>query len=397
VRRRPWLLPLLLVAGLLPAAAQDPCALGVSPPRLDIEDAQPGQAYLRTLSVQNRCDQARAMTVDGEGALMPWTRTDPGPTFTLEADGQASVQVRIEVPAGAGPGRREAILRFTAEATEDPGGSGASVREAIAARLSVTVGGTPRVELAWTGAAANDTDTRTPPVGTATLRNDGNVRATGTVAATVVPLGGSGPVASARASAEVEAGATGTARLAFPDPLPEGQYTMRFESVEPAGFAAEAPFTVAPPGVVPPHADLRALRHEPYVGVGRPARIDGAFANTGSVAIQGAQMTLEVRRGGELLASLPSPALVAAVGVQVNLTVYWTPPEAGSYELRAQATFDGHLTPVRTSILNAQGFDQPERVGGLAWLWLLLLAALALLAVGLWAWARSRRNAKPPS
>ena len=387
------ILPLLLLLALPSASAQDPCALGVSPPRIEVADAQPGQSYVRTLSLQNRCDQERAMAVEAEGAVAPWTTTSPGPTFTLAADGQAAVQVRIEVPAGAGPGTRDGILRFTAEPTDAPAGSGAVVREAIAARLNVTVGGTPRVALAWTGALANDTDTRTAPLGLATLRNDGNVRAAGRMQATIVAQGGTETLAAAEGSAEADPGATGTARLRFADPLPLGQYVMRFQSAEPAGFSAEVPFTVAPPGVVPPHAEL-SLRHEPYAEAGRPARIDGALRNTGAVAIQAAQMTLEVHQGGRLLASLSSPALVAGVGAQVNLTVYWTPPEAGTYELRAQATFDGHQTPVRTSLLNVQGLAGSEGFR-VPWLWLLLLLVLLALTLAAWAWARSRRRQPP--
>jgi len=61
VRAAPLALALLLVLlSALPTGAQGGCdSLGVSPVRVEVQDAQPGQAYQRTVSLQNPCTYGR--------------------------------------------------------------------------------------------------------------------------------------------------------------------------------------------------------------------------------------------------------------------------------------------------------------------------------------------------
>ncbi|MEA3203718.1 MAG: hypothetical protein QOI63_1397 [Thermoplasmata archaeon] len=391
-----WTLALALALLALPSgpvAAQGCDSLGVSPVTVQVPDAQPAQSYQRTLSVQNPCTYGRTVTVQFEGAAGGWATSNPGSGFALPPQSTQNVRLTLAVPAGTGPGERQGLVRFVAEATDAPGGSGASVRVAVAVPLNVTVGGDPIVALAWMGARTNDTDTQTPPVGVAELRNEGNVRSAGTMAATVSAFGDNATIFSAMGTGSADPGASAEVQVAFHDTLPVGQYTMHFSSQEPPGFRAAVDFNVAPPGLHPPHGTLLALLHAAYAATGDVARIDGRFSNDGSVRIQSAVLKAEVRQGDRLLAALQSDALAVPPGTQVNLTVYWTPPAAGSYTVVGHVVYDGYLSHTTESILNVAG--SPVLAGGFPWwLWLALAAAIGVI-VGGYAWWHRRRKPQP--
>ena len=211
------------------------------------------------------------------------------------------------------------------------------------------------------------------------------------MAATVTAQGGNTTLASASGKGSGDAGATFEVDVPFTTALPVGQYTMHFASTAPPGFSKDVDFSVAPPGLHPPHGTLLGLLHAPYAPTGDPARIDGSFRNDGTTLIASARLTVEVRQGDRLLANLESDALAVPRGAQVNLTVYWTPPAAGSYTLHGQVVYDGYLSHTADSILNAAGSPVVAR-GGLWWLWLLLIVAV----IAFIAWLRSRRKKDKP-
>jgi hypothetical protein len=392
VRAAPLALALLALVALLPtppAGAQAGCnSLGV-PPRVEVQDAQPGQSYQRSIGLQNPCDYGRTITVQLEGAAGAWGSTAPSSGFSLPPHTQQDVRLTLAVPAGAGPGLRQGQVRFVAEATDGPAGSGAHVRVGADVLLNITVGGEPVVKMAWVDARTNDTDTQTPPLGIATARNDGNVRSDATMAATVTALGANATLASATGTASADAGATFDVAVQFTTVLATGQYTMHFSSTSPAGFRKDVDFSVAPPGFHPPHGTLLALLHPAYAPTGDLVRIDGSFRNDGTVPIQSAVLKAEVRQGARLLATLQSDALAVPPGAQVNLTVYWPPPAAGAYALHGQVLYDGYLSHPNDSTLNVQG--SPVLPGGFSlWMVWVLLALVAAAVAGWLLWRRRR-------
>ncbi|HJQ93006.1 MAG TPA: hypothetical protein VJ874_01840, partial [Candidatus Thermoplasmatota archaeon] len=115
-------------------------------------------------------------------------------------------------------------------------------------------------------------------------------------------------------------------------------------------------------------------------------RVDGWFESTGAVEVRSAQLTVELRRGGELVEVVRSDGLLVPAHGHANLTVYVTPERAGSYTLSGQVTYDGYRTLPKESLLTATGD------GGWSWWWLLLLLLLLALMAIWWAWRRGRRD-----
>jgi hypothetical protein len=362
---------LLLAAGALPLAHAQGCnGLGVTPITIDVPDAQQGQAYRHVLSVQNPCGFTRSITSETTGDVAVWTTLTPA-TFDLAPNGHTQVEVLIHVPDQQGPGSQLGYARFVSDAGAGPTGSGQSVSAAVAVPINVTVGGIAVEKIVWGAARVEDAPEGDPVHAFATARNEGNVRTTATARGQVLPFTGNGTLKEATGSLALGPGEEKEVPVTFPAGLPVGQYRARLLA---EGLDQTMPFKVVAAGSIPPDGLLHALLHDARVQAGQPARIDAWFTNTGKVVIRSAVLKLEAREGTPLLAALQSDALAVQPGQSVNLTLYWTPPSAGTYTLRGEVLYDGFLTPASESLLNVEGGGTPW------WLWA-VLAFLVLAAV----------------
>jgi hypothetical protein len=372
------------------ATAQGDQGLGMSPERFTVAAAQPGETYQLTVLLQNRrgADDTIEVTLDGPAGA--WASTEPAGSFAIAAGADREVLVRVAVPAGTGPGEREGLVRFTGQAS-DPS-SGSSVRPSLGLLLEVTVGGQAVTRLSWISARAEDAPAGQPVPAFVKVRNDGNVRATAEATGVVIPFGQDGPALShASGSLVLTPGETADVPLQFAAGLAQGQYSARLGAAD-GSFAETVEFKVTAPGQQAPAGVLRLLDHEPRARMDRPLRVDGWFENTGAVAVASARLTVEVRRGGELVEVLVSEPLAVGAGKHANLTVYFTPERAGSYTLSGVATYDGYQTLPRESLLAVSGGNDPW-----SWWWLLLLLLLLAILAVWWAWRRGRKDREPPA
>lgn len=383
----PWVCLLLLLATGLPPAGGQAAAYGVTPATLVVEDAIAGQSYERTVTLQNQLDSPSTITVEVQGESGAWVTADPGSGFTVPARTNRDVRLVITVPATRGPGMAEGVVAFTTEPKSS--GSGSAVRLSAAVRLNVSVGGEAVVDFAWGPVRAPNANTAKPPEGFAQVTNTGNVEATARVRAVVTK--GDSPDAIAQADGELKLlpGASGEVPIPFANPLEVGAYWMRFAAQDGSGHTDQAQFQVTEPGA--PVGSLLALVHEARPTEDLPVRIDGRFLNEGSVDIQSARLKAEVWQGNELRAALESDALAVAAGKTANLTVYWTPPEAGTYTIKGHVVYDGYLTPENVSPVNVQGASGLA-LGAGYWLWLLVAAFLLALLILVLLFVRRRRD-----
>jgi hypothetical protein len=378
-------LALALVAVLAPALAQQPESLGLSPERFEVGTAQAGEEYVRDLHLQNQFDSSSTIEVSMSGAAGAWAVTDPAGPFTMGPRSSRVVTLTVSVPAGTGPGARQGQVTFTTEPKGSPDGSGTSNRFGVGLLMNITVGGDAVVRLAYTGARVEDAEQGQPVRAFVAVRNDGNVRATAEASGEVLPFSGNGTLANATGSLAVVPGESAEVPVTFAAGLPVGQYRAHLVA---AGLDQSLPFKVTAPGIVAPDGELHAIVAPPRTQAGRPVRIDPWFEDTGAGAIGSAVFHGEVRRDGELLEVLGSESLAVQPGQSVNLTVYWTPPQAGAYTVSGHVTYDGYQTLEKESILNVT----PRNVDSASWWWLLLVLVLLALAAVAWAWRKGRRD-----
>lgn len=392
---------------LLPSGpAQGAESLGITPPNIEVVGAQRGQAYERSVVVQNQFDSPTVLTLEPLGAVGSWTTTAPGSGHEVPPRSQERLVLTIAVPGDAPNGLHSGFLRVVAEPKGQPQGSGFALRYAVAVVLNVTVGGEALIKLRGLDARAEDVEVGTPPVVYATLANEGNVRAPARATVEVLDAATSAPVAGAAATgdvAEVRPGQQVEVPMTLPQALPEGPYLARVRSPDDPAFERIVEFRVVPRGLLGKRGELRALEHEPWVEAGRPLKVACLFANTGSGPISAAKCSGELRLDGRLVAVFTSDALVVPAGQVASLVAYVTPDRPGAHTLVASVTFDGLTSRPNESVLNVQGDPSGGAAGGMALGSWPLLAGLALALVGgglLLAGIlrrRKRGDGKPPS
>jgi hypothetical protein len=372
---------LAVLAGAALAAAQQNQAIGVSPDRVTVADAQPGESYVRTVTFQHQYDSPGTIRVEVDGPEAAWVTTQPASPFTMPARSNRQVEVTIAIPGGAGPGGHNTTLRFVRQADPTPGSS--SVEVSAGVHLDIAVGGAPQPRIAYLSARVEDAHAGDPVHAFVLAENDGNVRATAQANGTVLPFAADSPTLSdAAGSLVLLPGEQGEVPLTFPAGLAVGQYRARLTA---AGFDQTLPFKVAV-GAAPDLA-LRALVHAPRGTARQPVPIDGWVTEQGKADVRAAVLHADVRKGSQVLATLESDPAAVAKGASANLTVTWTPPGPGTYTILAHATYDGYETMPNTSVLNVD----PARAGD--WLWLVLLLALLLAVVAiLVAWRKRRKD-----
>src|SRR5688572_9472256 len=321
----------LLVPALLGGvSAQEDNGLAMSPSRYTLPTAQPGETYQLTVLLQNRRGMDDTIDVSLEGAAGAWATTTPGGSFVIAAGADREVLLRVAVPAGAGPGPREGLVRFTGQPSDAPSGSGGSVRPSLGLRLNVTVGGAAVAHLTWLSARAEDAEVGQPVPAFVQVRNDGNVRTTADAVGAVLPFEGDAPVlAEAEGSLALTPGETAEVPVQFAVGLGVGQYRARLGSAD-GSFSQTVEFKVVPVGQQAPSGTLRLIDHEARARADRPLKVDGWFENTGDVGIASARLTVEVRLGGELVDVVTSDAFVVGAREHSNLTVYVTPARPGT-------------------------------------------------------------------
>src|SRR5688572_24458063 len=208
---------------LAPTAAQGDESLGLSPGRYDVPTAQPGEAYVRELHLQNQFDDASDIEVTFQGEAGEWASTDPGGAFTVPPRSSRTVTLTVQVPGDAGPGSHQGQVTFTTESKEQPDGSGAAIRHGVGLLLNVTVGGEPVVRLEWLSARVEDAEQGQPVLAYVLVRNDGNVRAQPEAEGQVLPFDADEPVLSQGSGASaLRPGEQGEVEVVFPAGLEVG-------------------------------------------------------------------------------------------------------------------------------------------------------------------------------
>jgi hypothetical protein len=403
----------LLLSALALSDAQAP-SLGVTPPQVDLLDAQRGEGYEVQVEVQNQFDTPTEVTLTPLGETGNWTTSDPASGFQVPARTNQAITLTIAVPGDAPNGLHTGFLQLIAEPKEQPTGSGFALRYAVAVVLNVTVGGEAVVKLRWSDAEANDVEQGSMPDVAVLVRNEGNVRATPSATARILApdgatllLTGQGELEEAGDAGQLglRPGQTATVRFRFdgaPLAARSEPYRAELRSTGPGELAERLPFHVVPVGTLGKEGALRFLAHEPWVDPGKPVKVTAVFENTGQALISAAKFTGEVSLDGQLVAVLDTDALVVPAGRSANLSAFFTPAEPGVYAIRGQVTFDGFTSEPNDSLLNvrAQAARTSGQGAGLALplgAWAVGgLAALALAGSLVAVAAKRRRNRKAP-
>lgn len=377
-------LPLAIAAA--PAVAQDG-SLGITPAEVRVANAQEGERYERQVTVQNVMDTPTIFTLSLRGDVQPWTTVTP--THQLEVPAQTNAQIRLtfDVPTDTYVGTHTGFLTVQADPGEQPQGSGLSTAWAVTVLLNITVGGDPFEQLTWSEATAEDVEIGTPPSAFVRVVNSGNVVTLAQARAQVLAFHDDTVLAETQAQSTVIPGRQERLDFPFEQPLPEGQYRMRFISETSTAYETIEEFKVVPPGALGKEGILRFIEHEPWVAAGEPVRLTAVFDNAGTVTIARAAFVAEVYRGDRLVGVVESPSLVVPAGVTQELSAFYTPQEPGQHTIIGRVNYDGFETQPSESILNVERAGPLSPDAMVPWL---ILAGVVITGVGWAIWQRGR-------
>lgn len=389
---------MLLAAGLLsPAGAQQPSSLGVTPPQVEVRDAQRGEVYRQAVTVQNQFDSPTTVTYTPAGEVGGWTTATPASGFVVPARSSQAIDVAVRIPADAANGLHTGHLQLVAEPKQQPNGSGFALRYAVAVVLNITVGGVQNVRLVWEDAKAEDVEVGSPAQVSVRVANAGNVRTVARATAQLLDPSGQASGAPAAASAEVVPGEALDIPFLFPSALARlGSHQVRVTSDPPGAFEKVVGFDVKDVGALGKDGLLRFLEHEPWVDAGLPVKVTAVFENVGTTAIGRAKFSAEVTLDGKLVGVLASEELRAAPGQVLNLSAFFTPALPGTYRVVGKVTYDGIESPPNESQVNVRGAGTGAAgpsLGGPP-LWLLGVLLAVVLAVGVAVAVRARRKGR---
>jgi hypothetical protein len=382
---------LLVLAGMLlatMAVAQGNEAIGVSPGTITVADAQPGETYHTTVSLQNQFDTASPFSASANGTAGSWTVLDSGATFQMAARSSKAIDVAITPPDGTGPGNVTGQVTFCREGTAAPSGSGVGTRRCVGVVLHVNVGGDVHRLVTWLGATAEDVQVGRSLSANVTARNDGNARDLAEARAEVTPFAGGAVLAQGNGSLELDPGQTGDVVIALGSSLPIGQYLVKVTSTDPVGFETTLDVKVTAEGVAP-DGRLRGILHTVRVPAGKPLTLQAWFENTGDVPVASARFLGQVLQGDGVVAQIGSDPVAVPAHGHANITTVWTPAEGGVYRVVGHVEYDGYRTPDSESLVEV------GPASGTSWLLVGIVVALFVAAVVLLVIVLRKRREPP--
>jgi hypothetical protein len=289
------------------------------------------------------------------------------PTETIDFDAQQAIEssFTVTVPEGTAPGQYiTGIAIETAEASPMEGEAPILVKYRLAAAVLITVPGSvePSFQIGTISATVDQQTTIINGV----IENTGNIRVRPEGTLVVTDASGEDVITAPIAMGSVYAGDATTFQVTVPAPLPEGEYTVSTDLVDPDTKAAAAVTDVAitvtkPEAPAPVTISSFAVTPMPSADNVVFAQVAITVSNTGA-PVAGGELTLDVFKDGE---QVGSQVLGSSVTLQNGDTTIEQPyiPASGSwdpgtYTFAVTLTATDPTTGTEAIILTAESEDQ---------------------------------------
>lgn len=141
-------------------------------------------------------------------------------------------------------------------------------------------------------------------------------------------------------------------------------------------------FKVLERGALTCKGEIVEVKAPEEVGVGKPAKIEVYFKNTGEIAID-AKAKGEVKLNNELVEIIESDPVLIDIGKTATLTAYFSPEKPGDYLIDGDVIYDGKKAKMSQISLSVKSAE--EEAGGVRipefWTLIAVISGLALVAV----------------
>lgn len=378
---------LMFVLVAIPSIAQAAGGLGISPSRFTVDHMLRGIPAEKTFVLSHgEHSEAKFIKIEVDESIRDWVTTDRGLEFTWPggSDTQFPLTVIVTPPDDIANGTYTGSIRIinTTDPENAAGGNGASVSLAVAIEGNFTVSDEQVLDYeVHTITTPDQIEEGSPLEMIMHIENKGNVRARPTrVEVDYYDKFNEVLLEEDEVTDMDSVGAfeqDGQILVEVPHTLAVGQYWARILVFGEDGLLKEEDkvVEVVPAGSLAKQGTLSGLEHASSVNPGEVVKITGNFENTGSTIVT-ARLEVEVYRGSSLVDVLESSARSVRVGKTEELSVFFTPEQAGKYRLEGTVSYSGQVTPTVKSTVNVGG------VAGVSGMTIIIIGIIAILVIG---------------
>ncbi len=340
----------------LPAMAGS--GIGLGPATIDIVDAMRGSIYKNSITIFNTGDQYTdyGVTIDGEAAA--WVTLDyqgqPFERITVATEGKEAFGVTVTVPGDAANRKYTATVTVTSVPGGASGsGSGAGVALSAYANINITVTGTQHISGKVNGITVKDQETGFPLVLKVFFENTGNVIVAPSIDVNIDWNGNridsfnySGTEIAPSKGDFIDVKWDTTGRVPG-DYIAHVIVNLDGQQI----YTQDVSFKILVLGSLTRSGELGDVSVKGTMEVGKLAKIEGVFSNTGAANVI-ARLTGEILLDGNLVQILEGDEVMVDSGRQATLSAYFTPEQEGKYTAKAQVDFGGKKTDVKEITFN---------------------------------------------
>ncbi|MBI4392729.1 MAG: hypothetical protein HY556_02890 [Euryarchaeota archaeon] len=322
---------------------------GVTPVELEFTDPAllRGQAYEGQFRLNNQFDETLTITTEPQGVMASWISVNPANPFTISPGTARILKVTLTVPADAANGDYAGAVRIHAQSGGSPAGSGASVNMELVPAITAKVGGVETLRFSLEAAKIADAEADKPLSVIVDVINTGNVRAAPSFDVQVYDENGDSVLVETIQGSSVPASGHATQAPRTVKGLPVGEYEATVALSENGDLAPFRGllFKVVPAGTLSlsegKQGSFVSLDADRAVKPNGLAKLSAAFKNTGAKDIINAKLNAEISLDGERIAVITSDPVFVPAGEEMEIPMYWTAGEAGTYKVTGWVTFDG--------------------------------------------------------
>lgn len=320
-------------------------AIGVSPPRIILEDVPKGFEASQSVTLSGVPAQSKiTITFSGQGAS--WVTSQLGQEFTFGQESSKEIPFKLSIPESAPNGNYEVLAQIVAsEDQKSSNPNSATVSSGVMVNILFTITGKQVKEYRITNVQIPSFESGSDFLVVMNVINDGNVLAKpNKVRATIKDM--TKEIVTSKETTditEVQAYAAAESIASFDLKLEPSFYfaDIVIHMDDKVEEIKDIPFDVLEKGTSESDGQLTKLQIQDNVG--EIAKIEAHFSNTGQVDLL-STLKGEIYFEGELVTVFESDEEYVGKGEQKIFTEYYNVPKKGTYTVKAHIEYLGKKT-----------------------------------------------------
>jgi len=338
-------------------------SIGAGPSQLVFSDIARGGYGEETITVSTSGSDELVITFSADGDASSWITVKPSSSFKLPASGRSEATVAVNVPDDTQDGVYAAKIRVRAEPTQEvTEGAGVSVGAAVVIGVEVHVTGEGSGVYEVSEATVSEVEAGKPIYVNTVLENTWNVKVKPKLAVEVYDEEGTKIAEATYLATDLMPYSKGDAVVELDSSgLAEGEYNVLVGHFNQTGSQEKIEWDFNESLKILPRGSLTAsgtllnmVLDKTSAKPGDVVKVNALFKNTGPFPVK-AKLEGEVTRDYQLAARITSDETEVKPKETVILNSFFTPKEAGTYEVECHVKFEDGKTDSVSEILTVKG------------------------------------------